>query len=156
MFNFQVISLLMDISMEKVDIIKNTGMVFTLIVLNMINISFAIGSEHTDKAAERRYGPDSYFNHGYKPVMDGYSGLEGDKEQHDNLLFKEWCENTFSNGNCIYEGYKDIAFNIKYTHEKAGTDNWQTPYESIRLMQGDCEDAVFLFFFTPSALSGKR
>ena len=82
----------------------------------------------------------------YKPVLDECPDLEYSEDLHDNFLYKKWCEETFTNGNHIYEGYKDIAFNIKYAPEVPKTDNWQTPLETTRLEQGDCEDAVFLFF----------
>ncbi|MDP6547922.1 MAG: hypothetical protein QF917_03100 [Candidatus Woesearchaeota archaeon] len=64
----------------------------------------------------------------------------------DNSEFKKWCIETFDNGKYIYEGYKDIAFNIKYTLEQAKTDFWQTPFETTKSKRGDCEDAVFLFY----------
>ena len=60
-------------------------------------------------------------------------------------MYKDWCEETFYNGESIYEAYKDIAFNMEYTPEQPKTDNWQTPYETRKSKEGDCEDAVFLF-----------
>ncbi len=82
----------------------------------------------------------------YKPVPDTYLYIKDEENPNDNLLYKEWCEKTFDNGNYIYEAYKDIAFNIEYTPEPYKTDFWQTPLETIRLKKGDCEDAVFHFF----------
>ena len=132
--------------MKKVNIPKITGMVCTSIILNMINLSFAIDNERTNQVGEQLKwsGSDSYP--GYKPVLDECPNLEYAEGQHDNFLYKEWCKKTFTNGNHIYEGYKNIAFNIKYAPETSRTDNWQTPHETITLEQGDCEDAVFLFF----------
>ncbi|ODS32177.1 MAG: transglutaminase domain protein [Candidatus Scalindua rubra] len=126
----------------------------------MINLSFTIGhdpypSERLCLAGERllpeRLDQASdlageYSHLGYKPVPDECPYLEDGKKLYDNFLYKEWCEETFKNGNYIYEAYKDIAFNIKYTSELNKTDFWQTPLETIRLKKGDCEDAVFLFF----------
>ena len=132
--------------MKTVNIPKITGMVCTSIILNMINLSFALDNVRTDQSGGQSYSSSSDSHLGYKPVLDECPNLECTEERHDNFLYREWCEETFANGNHIYEGYKDIAFNIKYTPETAKTDNWQTPYESIKLEQGDCEDAVFLFF----------
>ena len=132
--------------MKTVNIPMIAGMVCTSIVLNMINLSFAHDNERTDQSGERRCWSGSYSHPGYKPVLDECPDLEEAEELYDNYLYKEWCEETFTNGNYIYEGYKDIAFNIKYAPEADRTDNWQTPLETIRLEQGDCEDAVFLFF----------
>lgn len=67
-------------------------------------------------------------------------------ELNDNFLYKEWCEETFDNGNYIYEAYKNIAFNIKYTPDPKRTDFWQTPLETTKRKRGDCEDIVFHFF----------
>ncbi len=89
---------------------------------------------------------------GYKPVEDSCPlGLsEGHPSEErgtaDNLLYKEWCKNTFSNGEQIYEAYKEIAFDIDYRAEPPKTDYWQTPKETMQNKQGDCEDSVFLFF----------
>jgi len=82
---------------------------------------------------------------GFKPVPDECPYPENNGLLQDNLMYKEWCEETFENGKYIYEAYKDIAFNIKYTPEQAKTDIWQTPFETKRSKEGDCEDAVFLF-----------
>lgn len=112
----------------------------------MINVSFAIDSEHTNQCEKRFYRSGFDSQPGYKPVLNECPDLEYAEDRHDNFLYKEWCKKTFINGNHIYDGYKDIAFNFKYSPETAKTDNWQTPYESIKLEQGDCEDAVFLFF----------
>ena len=65
---------------------------------------------------------------------------------HDNLLYKKWCEETFDNGSYIYGAYKKIAFNIRYTPELNWSDYWQTPIETGNLNEGDCEDAVLVFF----------
>lgn len=82
---------------------------------------------------------------GFQPVPDEYPYSDKNKRLHDNFMYKKWCEGTFANGKRIYEAYREIAFEIKYTPEQAETDIWQTPYETERLKCGDCEDAVFLF-----------
>ncbi len=89
---------------------------------------------------------DNILKLGYKPVPDTYAYVEDIGELSDNFLYKKWCEKTFDNGNYIYEAYKNVAFNIEYTHETPKTDFWQTPTETARLKRGDCEDAVILFF----------
>jgi hypothetical protein len=132
--------------MKTVNIPTIAGMVCASIVLNMINLSFALDNERTGQTGRQLCWSGSYSHPGYKPVLDECPNLEDAEVLHDNFLYKEWCEETFTNGNYIYEGYKDISFNIKYAPEAARTDNWQTPTETIRLEQGDCEDAVFLFF----------
>ena len=117
-----------------------TGLICTSIMLNMINLSFAIDNDlDVSKAG-------SCSNPGYKPVLDECPDLEDGKIFLDNTLYKEWCESTFKHGSLIYGAYKDIAFNIKYTPESAKTDFWQTPFETTKSKNGDCEDAVFLFF----------
>jgi hypothetical protein len=70
----------------------------------------------------------------------------------DNLPYKEWCMRTFNSGEQIYEAYKEIAFSIDYHAEPPKTDCWQTPIETLRSKQGDCEDSVFLFFSQLSEL----
>lgn len=64
----------------------------------------------------------------------------------DNPRYKEWCINTFDNGEQIYEAYKEIAFDIDYRPEPQKTDYWQTPIETMQSKKGDCEDSAFLFF----------
>ena len=92
---------------------------------------------------------------GYKPVLDvsehkkvkgGFSSRQDYAEEYDNYLYRKWCEETFDNGKYIYAAYKNIAFTIEYKSEAKKTDFWQTPIETDRLMNGDCEDAVFLLF----------
>ena len=132
--------------MKKVNIPKITGIVCTSILLNMINSSFALDHKRTDQIEKRLYWSGSDSHIGYKPVLDECPDPEYAEEHHENSLYKKWCEETFTNGNNIYEGYRDITFNIKYAPETDRTDNWQTPLETARRGQGDCEDAVFLFF----------
>ncbi len=91
------------------------------------------------------YFADSFPKPGYKPVPDECPYPDNSSRLYDNTKYKEWCEETFVDGEYIYDAYKDIAFNIKYTPEQAKTDIWQTPFETNRLQKGDCEDAVFLF-----------
>jgi hypothetical protein len=113
------------------------------IIVSMVNISSTFGDEIMD----------NFSNIGYRPVSDtcpivvqeGHAYRQAGKH-NDNFLYKEWCEETFVNGNYIYDAYKDIAFSIEYTPEVSETDFWQTPVETTRLKKGDCEDAVFLFF----------
>ncbi len=88
---------------------------------------------------------DKFSKPGFKPVPDECPYPENNGLLQDNFMYKEWCKETFENGKYIYEAYKDIAFNFKYTPEQAKTDIWQTPFETKRSKEGDCEDAVFLF-----------
>lgn len=88
---------------------------------------------------------DHFSKPGYKPVPDECPYPDNNGKLLDNFMYKDWCEGTFDNGKYIYEAYKDIAFNVKYTPEQAKTDIWQTPYETNKSKKGDCEDAVFLF-----------
>ena len=108
--------------------------------MQMINLSFAVDSNLPVSQT------DSYSNTGYKPVLDECPDIEDGEVLFDNTLYREWCERTFKHGIHIYEAYKDIAFNIKYTPESARTDFWQTPFETTKSKNGDCEDAVFLFY----------
>lgn len=94
---------------------------------------------------------------GYKPVGDvraenpsAIFSPEGNSIP-DNPRYREWCINTFNNGEQIYEAYREIAFDIDYRAEPPATDYWQTPGETRQSKKGDCEDSVFLFF---SQLSG--
>lgn len=95
---------------------------------------------------------------GYKPVEEPWPVKPliiypaGESDIPDNQLYKEWCINTFRNGEQIYEAYKEIAFGINYRAEPPKTDHWQTPQETKQTKQGDCEDSVFLFFSMLSAL----
>ncbi len=123
-----------------------TGLICSSIILNMINLTFAIDNVQTAKSNEPYSMTGSSLGLGYKPVRDECPNLEDVEALQDNSIYKEWCEETFSNGIYIYEGYKDIAFNIKYESEAAKSDFWQTPSETTNLQKGDCEDAVFLFF----------
>ena len=70
----------------------------------------------------------------------------------DNPLYREWCINTFKNGEQIYEAYKKIAFEVDYRAEASKTDYWQTPIETMEAEQGDCEDSVFVFYSKLSEL----
>ncbi len=94
---------------------------------------------------------------GYKPVEDNWAEKPAVNRSPDrdiipdNPRYKEWCMNTFNNGEHIYEAYREIAFNIDYCAEPPKTDYWQTPIETQQSKKGDCEDSVFLFF---SHLSG--
>jgi hypothetical protein len=122
--------------MKTRNIFKVIGLGCASVMISMTITSFTISDEIVD----------NFSNRGYKPVADTCPYVEDGEKLSDNFLYKEWCEETFDNGKCIYEAYKDIAFNIKYTPEASKTDFWQTPAETARLKKGDCEDAVFLFF----------
>jgi len=95
---------------------------------------------------------------GYKPVEDAWSikplityPADGSNIP-ENQLYREWCIKTFKNGEQVYEAYKEIAFGINYRAEPSKTDYWQTPLETRKYKQGDCEDSVFLFFSKLSEL----
>ena len=102
----------------------------------MANTSLTIGNEITGNSSRPDFIPESdtcpYMGDGIKI--------------NDNFQYKKWCEETFDNGDYVYEAYKNIAFNMKYTPEPPKTDFWQTPLETARLKEGDCEDVVFYFF----------
>jgi hypothetical protein len=55
---------------------------------------------------------DSFSSLGYKPVSDTCPYVENGGKLSDNFLYKEWCEETFVDGDCVYEAYKDIAFSV--------------------------------------------
>lgn len=88
----------------------------------------------------------NYSKLGYKPVPDIYLHDVNGKKLNNNIQYKNWCEETFDNGPHIYEAYKNIAFNIKYTPEPVRTDYWQTPGETAGIKRGDCEDAALSFY----------
>ena len=67
---------------------------------------------------------DKFSKPGFKPVPDECPYPENNGLLQDKFMYKEWCKETFENGKYIYEAYKDIAFNIKYTPEQAKTDIW--------------------------------
>lgn len=95
---------------------------------------------------------------GYKPCEDDWTikhivpcSPDGNSTP-DNPRYKEWCIETFHDGEQIYEAYKKIAFDIDYRAEPPKTDYWQTPTETKQRKAGDCEDSVFLFFSELSEL----
>jgi viroplasmin and RNaseH domain-containing protein len=133
-----------DVKMKIGNIGKLTIIIFITITLGTVNTSLTIGDDQPDFVLAGI--KDNFSNPGYKPVSDTCPYVEEGGKLNDNFLYKKWCEETFVNGDYIYEAYKDIAFNIKYTPESGKTDFWQTPVETARLRKGDCEDAVFLFF----------
>ena len=135
---------------------SNTGAVRSgepeLICELLLPERFVRADSRADKAIlEKTKETSEYFcadkssKPGFKPVPDECPYPENNGLLQDNLMYKEWCIETFENGKYIYEAYKDVAFNIKYTPEQAKTDIWQTPFETKRSKKGDCEDAVFLF-----------
>ena len=141
-------------------IIKISILVCMAMAVIMVNLMGISGYDHTGnrrlawKTSRHEYnwsGKSSQL--GYKPVPDvlEHKKVKGDtssrqihSREYDNYLYEQWCEETFDNGMYIYAAYKNIAFNIKYKPEAKKTDFWQTPIETDRLMNGDCEDAVFL------------
>ncbi len=123
-----------------------TRLVCSSIILNMVNLLITIDNVEAGQSNERFTWTGSYSDLGYKPVRDECPNLEDVEGLRDNFLYKEWCEEIFKEGSFIYNAYKDIAFNIKYKSEAAKSDFWQTPSETTNLQNGDCEDAVFLFF----------
>jgi hypothetical protein len=118
------------------NILKITALVCIFVMISMANISLTVGNEVTG----------DFSKPGYKPVPDTCPYVGDGSKLNDNFLYKKWCEETFYNGDYVYEAYKNIAFNIEYTPEPPETDFWQTPLETARLKKGDCEDAVFHFF----------
>lgn len=84
---------------------------------------------------------------GYYPVSakDEFCSRPSPIELPDNPLYKKWCEERFIHGSYIYEAYRQIAFGIEYTPEPPKVDLWQTPFETMKIHGGDCEDAILLF-----------
>jgi len=141
------------VKMRIGNVVKLPRLICITIMVGMVNISFTMGGDRPDNLlVPVRAGvvlteiADNFSNLGYKPVSDTCPYVEGGGELSDNFLYKEWCEETFDNGDYIYEAYKEIAFNIKYVPELSKVDFWQTPIETVERKKGDCEDAVFLFF----------
>jgi len=141
-------------------IIKISILVCMAMAVIMVNLMGISGYDHTGnrrlawKTSRHEYnwsGKSSQL--GYKPVPDvlEYKKVKGEHSspqiytgEYENYLYEQWCEETFDNGKYVYAAYKNIAFNIKYKPEAKKADFWQTPIETDRLMNGDCEDAVFL------------
>ena len=120
---------------------EHAGWQFLQERINLADKSILAGITYS---AEYFYA-DSFSKPAYKPVPDECSYPDSNGKLRDNFMYKDWCEETFDNGEYIYEAYKDIAFNMEYIPEQPKTDNWQTPYETRNSKEGDCEDAVFLF-----------
>lgn len=112
----------------------------------------------TESFADVSYADLFLSGRDYNPVEDDWQDKSAaacftrGKSIPDNQFYKEWCVNTFNNGERIYEAYKEIAFDIDYRAEAPKIDYWQTPVETIQSKQGDCEDSVFLFFSKLSEL----
>lgn len=121
-----------------------TGLIYIIIIVNMVNMPFTTGDVRPDGILAGKAA--NFSNRGFKPVPDGPPQVKDGERIIDNILYKEWCKETFENGNYIYEAYKNIAFNITYTPEPNKTDFWQTPIETDRQKKGDCEDSVIHFF----------
>ncbi len=122
--------------------------------LLIIIISAILSSTACIKAfADVSYADMFLSGRGYKPAENTQSGKlfiaypQEKSNLPDNPLYREWCIDTFNNGEQIYEAYREIAFDIDYRAEPPKTDYWQTPAETMQNKQGDCEDSVFLFFF---------
>lgn len=124
----------------------------TRYLLAVVTFVILSGTYCVEALADISYADLFLAGRGYKPVEDNrveYSGITFKNNRGfipDNQLYKEWCINTFNNGEQIYEAYKEIAFDINYRVEPPKTDYWQTPIETQQSKQGDCEDSVFLFF----------
>lgn len=123
------------------------------VIISVILTGFCCGKAFADVS----YAGLFLGGRGYKPVEDAWTEkplTTRDPDGNsipDNPRYKEWCINTFKNGEQIYEAYREIAFDIDYRAEPPRTDYWQTPIETRQSKKGDCEDSVFLFF---SQLSG--
>ena len=126
--------------------------------LTVVTFIILSGSYYAEVFADVSYADLYLAGRGYKPVEDFWPEKQTSArfiERNsipDNPLYKEWCIKTFNNGEQIYEAYKEIAFDIDYRAEPPKTDYWQTPIETERSKQGDCEDSVFLFFSKLSEL----
>ncbi len=74
--------------MKTVSIPMIAGTVFTTIILNMINLSFAFDNEQPVHTGERFCRSNLYTHPGYKPVPDKCQNLE-DTEELQNLFHCE-------------------------------------------------------------------
>jgi hypothetical protein len=94
------------------------------------------------------YNPISFYaSHANREDCEPLpAGSQQENSIPDNQAYREWCTRTFSNGEQIYEAYKEIAFDIDYQAEPPRTDYWQTPLETLQSKHGDCEDSIFVFF----------
>ncbi len=132
-------------------------MVVTVIMVNLMSTMDHGQADNREQVWETRGHECNWAGKsprlGYKPVPDvsRYKKVKGELSSHkihvgeyDNYLYEQWCDKTFDNGKYIYAAYKNIAFNIKYKPEANKIDFWQTPIETDRLKNGDCEDAAFL------------
>ncbi len=114
-------------------------------IIELVCMSLLVGMVCMPLAISTESGP-GFSRPGYKPVLDIFPYVEGAGELKDNHLYKQWCEENFDDGDCIYQAYKDIAFTIKYAPEVPDTDFWQTTFETVSTKKGDCEDVVLHFF----------
>ncbi len=111
-------------------------------------VLFVVGC--SEAFADVSYADLFLHDSGFKPVAEDASLKSAihfslaKNDVPDNPCYREWCINTFDNGEQIYEAYKKIAFDIEYCSEPPKTDYWQTPEETMQSKQGDCEDSVFL------------
>lgn len=134
---------------------KITGLVCVAMMVVTVSVRYSFCSTQPGRAVLEDDVAVNDLRLGYRPVPEVSQcirsewGLPDQKSitgMHDNHHYRKWCEETFVNGNDIYNAYKKIAFDIKYTPEREKIDFWQTPSETARIKRGDCEDAVFLFF----------
>ena len=164
----EIFGFLKKVKLEMRIVLKTLILFFATIIACLVNFSLTFFYDwHSEVVlADSQSGMISLI--GYKPVQDppdynqesmsqymkdgehlaadqNHSHL-GQAGGHHNFPYKEWCEETFDNGNYIYDAYRNIAFHVKYTSEPKRIDFWQTPIETTRLKRGDCEDAVLLFF----------
>ncbi|NOG85696.1 MAG: hypothetical protein EX341_09585 [Candidatus Scalindua sp. SCAELEC01] len=114
-------------------------------ITGLVCLSVIVGAAYMPLATSREREA-GFSRPGYKPVLEVVPYDEDSGEPRDNLLYKRWCEENFTDGGRIYQAYKDIAFTIKYTPEVPDTDFWQTTFETTRMKKGDCEDVVLHFF----------
>jgi len=125
-------------------------------VLTVVALLVLWGTYCFESFADVSYADLFLAGRGYKPVEDPWPvkpliAYPADGSNiPDNQLYREWCAKTFRNGEQIYAAYKEIAFEINYRAEPTKTDYWQTPVETRKSKQGDCEDSVFCSF--PSCL----
>lgn len=127
-------------------------------LVSIITAAIFFGVGDVKVYAGNSYADLYLTSRGYRPVEDSYSlkPLSARSTEKnglpDNPSYRDWCVNTFKNGEQIYEAYKEIAFGIDYQAEPSKTDFWQTPLETLQSKVGDCEDSIFLFFSQLSQL----
>ncbi len=109
------------------------------IIFILVALTFIILSSYDGNAASKEPGRYPVSSKGENCDRANLSELP------HNPKYKMWCQKKFQNGSMLYDAYRQIAFNIKYTPEPPRTDLWQTPFETMQSHTGDCEDAILLF-----------